>query len=135
MRKNMEIPTQYSKSIERRLHEQASAEQKGDIEKLYNFTLPSIRDKRIIERNDEPELSMQSLEEFVKNINTAEVKETTIEKYHPTSEIYGVLPSAVVKSSTLYNNNKLSNFRTIWVLYNEVWYTTSLGKFYKNESA
>ena len=131
----MEIPIKYSKSIEKRLHEQAAAEKSGDVHKLYEFTLPSIREKRAEDRNDEPELSIKSLEEFVKSINTAEVKEVTIEKYHPTSAIYGALPSAVVKSSTLYNNNTLSNFRSIWVLYNEIWYTTSLGKFHKNEIA
>ena len=133
--KNMEIPEKYTKSIEQRLYEQAAAEQSGDFHKLYEFTLPSIREKRTEERNDEPELSINSLKDFVKSIKTAQIKEVTIEKYHPTSEIYGELPSAVVKSTTLYNNSKASSFRTIWVLYNEVWYTTAVGKFHKNESA
>jgi len=131
----MEIPIEYTKAIEQRLHEQAEAEQSGNVQKLYEFTLPSIREKRINERNDEPELSINSLKIFVKSINTAKVKKVNIEKYHSTSEIYGELPSAVVNNSTLYNNSKVSSFRAIWVLYNKNWYTTAVGKFHKNESA
>ena len=69
MRKSMKISIKYTKEIEQRLHEQAVAEQSGNVEKLYEFTLPSIREKRIKERRDEPELSINSLNNFVKSIN------------------------------------------------------------------
>jgi hypothetical protein len=128
-KKMHEISEKYREDLEDRVRTQIQLEIDGDIDKIYEFTLPTIREKRLSERNDEPQLSKSSIAEFVKNIKSASVESIEIAGYHTWSEIYLDNPAAVVVTTVRYNSDvNLNRFRTIWVLYNGLWYSTALGK-------
>jgi len=105
----------------------------SDIDKLYEFTLPEIRNKRISNRDDEPELTKNDIRDFVKNVHSGIVVKIDVEQYHEQSEIYLNCPAAVVVVYVKYNESEKTNkFKTIWVLENATWYSTSLNKRWHN---
>lgn len=115
-----------------RIKQQISPEVAGDVAALYEFTLPQIREKRIAERDDEPGLSISGIEAFVAKISSAEVISVDIEKIHEKAPLYSDLPAALVGSIVRYNGSDIdSQFRTVWVLVDETWYTTSIGSHFR----
>jgi len=117
------------KEIVRRVHEQIALEVSGNVAALYEFTLPEIREERIVKRNDEPSLSLAGIEEFVSGVTDAEVISVDIEKFHERAPLYSNKPAVLVVSKVKYNgHDKINQSRTIWVLDNGTWYTTALGK-------
>jgi hypothetical protein len=128
-KKMKEIPDKYREGLENRIRTQIQLEVDGDIEKIYEYTLPTIREKRIAERNDEPQLSKNSIAEFVKNVKSANIENIEIAEFHTHSEMYLDNPAAVVVITVRYNAEvNVNRFKTIWVLYDGLWYSTALGK-------
>lgn len=125
-----DISDKYREDLENRIRTQIQLEVDGDIDKIYEYTLPTIREERIAERNDEPQLSKNSIAEFVKYVESASVENIEIAEFHAHSEIYLDNPAAVVITTIRYNSEEnVNRFKTIWVLYNGLWYSTALGKF------
>ena len=125
--REMEIPEDYLEEIKAILDSQIQCELHGNVDMLYEFILPSIRVKRETERADEPELTKSSIKQFTVKLESATLHEVSCLEYHETSKIYGSCPAAVMEYKIKYNN-KLSIFKTIWVLFNGIWYSTSLNK-------
>jgi hypothetical protein len=124
-----DIPADLKAKLEARLLQQVAAEVRGDVSALYQFILPSIRARRIAGRDDEPELSLSSIREFVGMIHAAEILSIRIEEFQPSLPRHRGLPAAVVVSQIRYKSGDIpSEFRCIWVYADGSWYTTSLGK-------
>ena len=119
------IPPEYEAELRKRIHEHVACELKGDVEAVYNFTLPSIREKRIAEYDFEPEYSLGKIRKYLNLIKSAAVDSIEIEFYSPFIPRHSNNPGAVVKSKVIYNNISYTN-RTIWILFNDTWYTTAL---------
>jgi hypothetical protein len=92
-----DIPGDLRAELENRVREQIASEVRGDVLALYEFTLPSIRAQRIMERDDEPELSLSSIREFVRLIDTADVLSIGVEQFQPLRRA----PRPPVRSPTL----------------------------------
>lgn len=115
-----------------RINQQVSLEVIGDVAALYDFTLPQIREQRAAERSDEPDLSLSGIEAYVAKISSAEVISVEIEAIHDKAPLYSDLPAALVISKVRYNGTDVdSHFRTVWVLVNDKWYTTAIGKHFR----
>ena len=123
----MEISNDYLEQISERINSQIQLELLGNIDKLYEFVLPSIRDRREIVRGDEPELTKSAIKQFANRLESATLSEVSCTEFHETSQIYGSCPAAVMEYKIIYNN-KPTAFKTIWVLYNGLWYSTVLNK-------
>ena len=127
----MKIPQHYVQEIVKRVHAQAEAETSHDVQAIYAFILPSIRAEIEREVGIEPNYTLGAIKEFVEHVTSVNVKECCIKEFYPTSEIYGEFPAAVVKSAVVYNNVRVATFdRCIWVLQDDVWYTTALHKMW-----
>ena len=125
----MKPPENYKIEIEARIQEQIQAEVTGDIVKLYDFILPSIREKRERERSDEPQLTINSIANFSASIETAKLQIFKTTEFHPTSKLYGSNPAIKVEYSVCYNERTKASFSSIWVKHLGQWYSTALGKF------
>ena len=123
----MEIPDDYLEKIKVRLNSQIQFELHGNVDMLYEFILPSIRVKRETERANESELTKSLIEQFTAKLESATLIDVSCLEFHEASRIYGNCPAAVMEYNIKYNN-RLSNFKTIWVLFNGIWYSTSLNK-------
>tara|TARA_B100001063_G_C16335846_1_gene344410 strand:+ start:130 stop:525 length:396 start_codon:yes stop_codon:yes gene_type:complete len=124
---DMDIPSHYFEQIKERIHSQVQLELKGSTDYLYQFILPSIRRKREAERTDEPELTLSAISQFVIKLKSAKLLDVQCAEFHPTSQIYGNSPAAVMEYKIRYND-KLAHYRTIWVLHEKLWYSTGLNK-------
>nr|WP_298111088.1 hypothetical protein [uncultured Pseudomonas sp.] len=125
----MKPPENYKIEIEARIQEQIQAEVTGDAAALYDLILPAIREKRERERTDEPQLTIDSITDFLASIETAELGAFQIAEFHPKSELYGSNPAIKVEYSVYYNEQTKTSFSSIWVKYLGQWYSTALGKF------
>ena len=124
-----DIPADLKTKLENRVREQIASEVRGDVLALYQFTHPSIRAQRIMERDDEPELSLSSIREFVRLIDTADVLSIGVGQFQPSLARHGSCPAALVVAKVRYNDcDYVSEFRCIWVYTEDLWFTTSLGK-------
>ncbi len=105
--------------LKARLHDRvrrANRESEVLVPAAHQFTLPSIRAQRIAERDDEPELSLSSIREFVELIQEAEVQSIRVERFEPSRTRYGACPAAVVIAKVRYNGcDIVSEFGCIWV--------------------
>ena len=116
------------RQLTRRINQKVSLEVAGDVAAIYELTLPQIREERIAERDDEPGLSLSGIEAYVTKISSAEVISVDIEKIHEQAPLYSDLPAALVVSIVRYNGSDVdSQSRTVWVLVDETWFTTSIG--------
>jgi hypothetical protein len=124
-----DIPAELRAKLEDRVREQIATEVRGDVSALYEFTLPSIRAHRIAERDDEPELSLSSIREFVGLIREAQVESIRVESFEPSLSRHGGCPAAFVVTEVRYNGDDGAHtFRCVWVYSESNWFTTSLGK-------
>ena len=112
-----------------RVHQQASLEESHDVEALYQFIDPAIRGRRERERQDEPNLTLSELREFVSRVETAQVEEVDILEARKVSTRHGGRPAALVQSVIRYNHEaKPQRFRTIWVKEGDTWYSTRVSR-------
>lgn len=125
----MSIPDNYKHEIKARAKDLARAEVAGDVPYIYALIYPGIRERREKERDDEPDLTLRSIDKFSKTVKVAELNQIEFIEYYPVSKIYGSDPAIKVKYSFLYNNESTSIFTSIWVRVSGSWYTTSMGKF------
>jgi hypothetical protein len=124
-----DIPVDLRAKLEDRIREQIATEVRRDVPALYQFTLPSIRARRVAEREDEPGLSLSSIREFIGLIAEAVVQSIRVERFQPSLERHGGCPATVVVTKVRYNGDeRASEFRCIWVHSERTWFTTSLGK-------
>src|SRR5262245_57243248 len=103
-----EIPAEMKKTLEERVREQIASEVLGDVTALYEFTLPTIRARRIAERNDEPELSLSEIRKFIHVVREAEVQSIHVERFVPSLARYSGFPAAVVVTKVRYNGGNVS---------------------------
>ena len=126
------IEFQFKEALLTRIKEQVDLEILGNVSELYEYIYPPTNAKRISERSDEPNLTKDSIRSFTDKVTTAHILETDIENYHHTSSIYKDSPSALVITKIQYNKNtRINKFRTIWVLYKNVWYSTALNRSWR----
>jgi hypothetical protein len=126
-----DMPVDLKAKLDDRIREQMASEVRGDVQALYEFTLPAIRAKRIAERDDEPMLSLSEIEEFVAHVHEAEVRSIHIEEFWPSSKRSPGCPAALVVTKIRYNGlNDAGESRCIWVYSEDTWFTTSLGKMW-----
>jgi hypothetical protein len=124
-----EIPADLRVKLEERVREQIASEVSGNVAALYEFTLPAIRARRVNGRDDEPELSLSEIRQFVALIHEAEVQSVEVEQFHETVERFSGSPAAVVVTTVRYNQrSEDSQFRCIWVYSAGTWFSTALGK-------
>lgn len=126
-----EIPADLRGNLEARVREQIASEVRGDVNSLYNFTLPEYRARRIATRADEPESTLATIREFVGQVHSAQVESIEIESFFPAVERFAGSQAAVVIARVRYNQRSfVSLFRTIWVCSSGTWFSTSLGKWF-----
>jgi hypothetical protein len=112
-----------------RVHQQASLEESHEVEALYQFIDPAIRARREREREDEPELTLSELREFVSKVETAQVEEVEILEARKVSPRHAGRPAALVQSVIRYNHEaEPQRFRTTWVKEGDTWYSTGVGR-------
>lgn len=114
-----------------RIHEQASLEERHDVEGLYRLIDPAIRARREAERDDEPGLTISHLRNLVEPVETAEVEEVEVLEARKVSRRHGGRPAALVRSVVRYTRQASSGrsrteSRTLWVRDRGVWYSTAL---------
>src|SRR3954471_21901480 len=97
------IPAEYEAALFARIREQLSLQVAGDIDQLYAFTLPEIREKRIAEYSFEPAYSLSEIAKYVKQVETAELLSVTVDAYTTTGRYKR--PCARVISTVRYNGN------------------------------
>jgi hypothetical protein len=116
-------------SLERRVSGQIECEVRGDVRALYEFTLPTIRARRVAQRNDEPDLTLSEIQEFVDQIDSANVLSIEVESFHPSVDRFANSPAAVVVTNVMYNQRgEADRFRCLWVYSNGQWYSTATNK-------
>jgi hypothetical protein len=126
-----EISAKLRASLEGRIREQIAAEVRRDAEVLYGITLPAYRAARIAERDDEPELSLTGIRQFVQSVDDAEIQSVEVESFYPAVDRFAGSAAAVVVTLVRYNRrSEASRFRCIWVHSHGTWYSTALGKFW-----
>jgi hypothetical protein len=118
------MPPNLENSLFERIVEQARLEQLGDVEGLCQMILPAYRSSPVAASSP-----MTAFQQFVQNINNAQVESFSIESWEPVVARFGNVPAARVLTAVRYNGSaRLSFFRTIWVYIEDVWYTTATGK-------
>jgi hypothetical protein len=124
-----DIPAGLKAQLEERIRAQIASEVRGEVQSLYEFTLPQIRASRIAERSDEPELTYSEIRRFVREVREAEVLSVDVEQFHPSVARFANCPAAKAVTKVRYNGaDTISVFRCIWVFSESTWYTTALGK-------
>ena len=113
----------------KRVNAQIDFEVTGDVEVLYHYILPSIREDREQKRNDEPALTLSAIDDFVSKVKSSKCESVEINKFYPNAELYDGNPAAEVILKVSYNDDvKPKIFRTVWVLDKGIWYSTALNK-------
>ena len=126
-----QIPDALRVTLEDRVREQIASEVRRDVSSLYRFTLPSIRERRVAEVVDEPELSLCDIRYFVEHVHSAEVASIEVEQFHRAVERFAGCPAAIVITRVRYNQSEQpAEFRCIWVYSTDTWFCTSLGKLW-----
>ena len=124
-----EIPPDLRAALERKVRQQIECEVRREVRALYEFTLPAISARRVAERNDETELTMSEIRQFVDSIDAAEVQSIEVESFHPAVERFSNCSVALVTTRVLYNQREVADrFRCLWVYSSGEWFTTSLCK-------
>jgi hypothetical protein len=110
-----------------RVHEQASLEERHDVEGLYRLIDPMARLRLEREPGDEPERIRSALREVVRSVGTVRVEEVEIVDATRTSARHGGRPAAVVRSIVRYDRDpEPRQRRATWVRDEGVWYTTEI---------
>lgn len=131
-----DIDFEYKDKLKDRVREQISLEIAKDVSALYGFTLPAIRTKRISVREDEPELTKRNILQFVEQVQSAIIETIEIERFYSNAESYSGSPAAIVIAKVRYNESESAiKFRTVWVLEDNTWYSTSINKQWFNKNA
>ena len=111
-----------------RVREHVGLEIAGDIEGLYAFIDPARRAKRE-ERDDEPDVTRDVMQEFVDWVHSASILELDVSGYVPADPRRGERPSAKVHTKIEYNDlGHTYDFNETWVRDDGTWFTTSMGK-------
>ena len=125
----MDISEHLSRSLKLRFTEYIDAENAGDVTALYEFIDPEIRTEREAQYANEPHESISSIQSFVDQIRSAKIESFAIAAFvQDGGASRNHRPTAMVLSQILYNEARSAEFRTPWVLREEVWYTRGTGK-------
>ena len=125
----MDISPELAQTLETRFTHFVYAENSGDVEALYSFIDPQLREKREREHEFEPEHTIAGIQEHVVRVQSATIDSFSIEKFTTDGgRTRNHRPTAIVISRVIYNGTQPSNFRTPWVLDGDIWYTRALGR-------
>lgn len=126
----MKISSKFESALRSRVAEQIRRESERDVDALYRFIDPAVRESRNAEYDFEPEHTYDQIREFVSEVESAEIFKFAIDGYADNGgDDRGSVPTAIVRLTVRYNNREsLNNFRTPWVLRDGQWYTRSTGK-------
>jgi hypothetical protein len=117
------------KTLFGRVHEQVRIEAMRDVAALYAFIDPRIRARREHERDDEPALTLDAIEAFVRPITTAVVEDIEVVEATKRSERQSGRSEALVRTAVRYNDDPTARrFEATWVRDEGVWYTTDRSK-------
>lgn len=118
------MPGDHERALNERVAEQIRLEQSRDVRALCELILPEYRTTAA-----ELSYSTHSFEQLGARVHSAELISFEVERYEPAAQRFGGRPAAVVRTTVCYNSApKLAAFRTIWVFYENQWYTTAVGK-------
>jgi hypothetical protein len=126
----MSLSSKLETALHDRVAEQIRLEVERDVDALYQFIDPAIRESRAVKYDFEPEHTISKIREFVLRIETASIVSFEIESYTDDGGVdRGNVPAAIVLLTVCYNNRETQNdFRTPWVLRSNQWYSRATGK-------
>ena len=126
----MSLSPELESALRDRVAEHILRESQGDVDALYEFIDPDIRESRAAKYDFEPEHTITQIREYTSRIQSAELVKFSISGYTDNGgDDRGNAPTAIVLVSVCYNNREtLSDFRTPWVLRSGLWFTRATGK-------
>ena len=126
----MELDEPLKTRLRQRVEHQITLETIKDVDALYQMIDPAIRREGAEEHGLEPERTVSAIRQFVNQVRSARFVGLDIEASTPDGgQSRGNRPTAIVITKVVYNDRLAATvFRTPWVLDNDEWYTTALGK-------
>ena len=126
----MSLSPELESALRDRVAEHILRESQGDVDALYEFIDPDIRESRAAKYDFEPAHTITQIREYTSRIQSAELVKFSISGYTDNGgDDRGNAPTAIVLVSVCYNNREtLSDFRTPWVLRSGLWFTRATGK-------
>jgi hypothetical protein len=117
--------------LRHRAEHQIALETLGDVSALYEMVDPNIRRQRAKRFDFEPEHTISQIRQFVEDVHSARITDLEITAFAADGGAEREhRPTAIVTIKVIYNDRQApSFFRTPWVLDNDEWYTTAIGKF------
>ena len=126
----MNLSPELESAFRDRVAEHVLREAERDIDALYQFIDPAVRESRAAKYDFEPEHTVSQIREYTAHIDSAALVSFTIDGYTDDGgDVRGNVPTAIVLLTVCYNNRETPNdFRTPWVLRSGQWYTLATGK-------
>jgi hypothetical protein len=117
-------------ALRKRIEEHVSLQAHHDVDSLYKFIDPDIRESRERDYDFEPARTISRIRELADLVQTAKVQNITIQAFTADGgPSRRNRPTAFVVVEVLYNGNERRRLRrTPWVLDHSQWYTRSLGR-------
>ena len=126
----MSLSPELESALRDRVAEHILRETERDVDALYAFIAPDIRESRAIKYDFEPEHTISQIREYTSRIQSAELVSFAIDGYTDDGgDDRGNAPTAIALLTVCYNNRDTPNdFRTPWVLRSGQWFTRATGK-------
>ena len=126
----MSLNPELESDLRGRVAEHILREAERNIDALYEFIDPEIRDSRVNRFDFEPEHTINQIREYTSQIESAELVTFAIDGYTDDGGVdRGNAPTAIVLLTVRYNNRETTkDFRTPWVRRSGKWYTRATGK-------
>ena len=127
---SMSLSSDSEVALRDRVAEHIQREVERDVDALFQFIDPAIRESRANRFAFEPARTISEIREYTSRIESAELLSFAIGGYTEDGGVArGNVPTAIVLSTVCYNNRETKNeYRTPWVLRDGRWYTCAVGK-------